>query len=134
MDFKQYMGVPFKDHGRSKEGVDCWGLVWLIYKEQLGITLPDFGCCYQNADVRSDIQCAMNKYTLEQWNRDVTKLPKQVGDVLVFKRGGIETHIGLWISEGTMIHIQRPQGVSIERYDTIRWKNKFSRALRHISL
>ena len=40
---EKYVGVPFVDGGRTIEGLDCWGLVCLIYAEQLGVDLPSYG-------------------------------------------------------------------------------------------
>jgi len=33
------IGIPYQHNGRSYEGVDCWGLVYLFFKE-LGFPLP----------------------------------------------------------------------------------------------
>lgn len=134
MDIQQYVGLPFEDHGRTRSGLDCWGLVLLVYKEQLGIILPDLGDFYSDTDNRKAIQGAVEDTTSETWNRDVTKYPRKLCDVIVFKRGGIETHVGLWIRENTMLHVERGIGTTVERYDTIRWRNRFSRILRHVNI
>jgi cell wall-associated NlpC family hydrolase len=43
MSYGQYLGIPFKHLGRSREeGVDCYGLLMLYFKEQFGIEMPDW--------------------------------------------------------------------------------------------
>lgn len=38
---RRYLGTPFRHRGRSRSGVDCAGIGWLIYRD-CGLTLPDF--------------------------------------------------------------------------------------------
>lgn len=33
MDFQKYVGIPFKKNGRSLLGVDCFGIVYVIWKD-----------------------------------------------------------------------------------------------------
>jgi cell wall-associated NlpC family hydrolase len=40
----EWIGVPHVYNGRDKTGVDCYGLVWLYYRDVLGIVLPDWNC------------------------------------------------------------------------------------------
>lgn len=41
--FSNYLNIPFKHLGRSREeGLDCYGLLLLYYKEQFGIELKDW--------------------------------------------------------------------------------------------
>ena len=51
--------------------------------------------------------------------------------MLTFTRGGIETHVGLYVSEGVMLHIVDGTCAAFERYDTAKWRRRFSRAMRH---
>jgi NlpC/P60 family len=37
-----YVGVPFVENGRTRDGWDCWGLVVAIYRDRLGLELPDY--------------------------------------------------------------------------------------------
>jgi len=37
-----YVGVPYRVNGRDRNGWDCWGLVLAVYRDQLGLELPDW--------------------------------------------------------------------------------------------
>ena len=38
-----YVGVPYLENGRDRHhGWDCWGLVLAVYRDRLGIELPDW--------------------------------------------------------------------------------------------
>lgn len=39
---QDFVGIPYEQLGRSTIGIDCWGLVSLVYKARLAIALPDW--------------------------------------------------------------------------------------------
>lgn len=37
-----YVGVPYVRNGRTRAGWDCWGVVLAVYRDRLGLELPDW--------------------------------------------------------------------------------------------
>lgn len=133
MDVKSYLGIPFKDHGFGRDGCDCYGLVRLVYRHELGIELPHLGDEYSNALTRLEVRKAVNRSMADGWAVTVTDREPEPLDVLVFSRGAVDCHVGLWLEEGVMLHVIEGFDTCIERFDTLRWKRMFSRRLRHVS-
>ncbi len=131
-DLSQYIGIPFKDHGRDRNGCDCWGLVKLVLKEQLGLPTPDLGDLYDNAYNREAVDGLLHTNSNTEWNYDVTNEERKPLDILIFTRAGVETHVGLHVSKGVMLHIMEGIDSCFERYDSIRWSRRLSRVARPI--
>jgi probable lipoprotein NlpC len=129
-DLQQYIGIPFLDHGRDRSGCDCWGLVRLVYAEQLGIILPDLGDEYSEAYARGEVDEAVGSTVGQEWNVDVTGQAWQPLDVMIFTRAGVECHVGLYVRPGEMLHVIEGTAAAYERYDTVKWKRRLSRVVR----
>lgn len=39
----RYIGIPFVDRGFDLAGCHCWGLIWLVYRNERGVDLPTYG-------------------------------------------------------------------------------------------
>ncbi len=132
METKQYIGIPFLDHGEDRNGCDCYGLIRMVYREQLGIELPYMGDKYSNAYARHEINKAVAQAEREYWNYDVTSELWKPYDIMVFSRAGDEAHVGLYIEPSYMLHIVAGAQTTRARYDTNEWKHRLVRVARHV--
>jgi lipoprotein Spr/probable lipoprotein NlpC len=93
--FNSYLGTPYQWGGMSKKGVDCSGLVCLVFRELYTITLPrsavdmvNLGSAVQPAETRA-------------------------GDLVFFRWGffGTVDHVGICTGEGRFVHASSKHGV-----------------------
>ena len=127
----EYIEIPFKVHGRDETGLDCWGLVYLIYLEQFGIELPLYDNDYTNI---KDTNHLSKLYEHGVNNPDIGWLSilrgqEQYGDVFLLPLAGRHTHVAICVEPGLMIHIVKDAQVIVEEYYEAIWKKRFERAL-----
>jgi probable lipoprotein NlpC len=122
------VGIEFKDCGRDRSGLDCWGLILLIYRELFKVTIMD-----KDPEVSAmDVEQA-NAFFLEQtrlW-QEVPIGKEKLGDVIVFKAGGWVNHAGMVVEPGLMIHTRLDLPTCIEHYNLGTWKTKMSGIFRY---
>lgn len=116
MNFEKYIGIPYADKGRDVTGIDCWGLVRLVYKDELNIDLPSFVAEYTSEDDER-IEELFAQYK-EGWE-SVDK--PNVGDVVVFRMLGYESHIGVVVNDKQFLHVRENQDSVIESLDNPKW-------------
>jgi hypothetical protein len=119
MDTKNYIDIPFKPKGRGLDGLDCWGLVRLIYKDQYNIVLPSFSEEY-DWDDNSRIQELVAQYK-EGWEQ--LDIP-QPGNIVLFRILGEETHVGVVLENQQFIHTRPGSNCVIDSLTSIKWKNR----------
>lgn len=114
-----YVGLPFKYKGRTEEGLDCWGLARLIYKNEYDITLPSFSEEYEENDVEHMGEL-IAQYK-EGW--EPINSPEE-GSLVLFRIMGIESHIGVAISNTHFIHSREGQDSAVEAFDSASWSKR----------
>lgn len=125
----RYIGLPFLGLGRNQDGVDCWGLVRLVYTEQFGIVLPSYVNQYQSTTQVEKIGCLVGRESAK-W-KPVAAGSEVTGDVVVLRVRGAPMHVGLVVGDGMMLHIERGINSVIERYTSSRWQHKIFGFFRH---
>ncbi len=112
--FDRYVGIPYHDRGRSLVGIDCYGLVCLVYRELRGIELPSYAEGYVTASDRRAI-AQLVAGGLSDW-QPVAVGEERPFDGCLMREGARPTHIGLVVSPGLVLHVDRGETSRIERY------------------
>lgn len=96
----RWLGVPHRQGGATKRGVDCSGFVAIVFREVYGKQLAR-----SSAD--------MLKYNCKK----VSRANLQEGDLVFFRTGRgkkkVPNHVGIYLKNGKFIHTSTTNGVVI---------------------
>lgn len=140
----QYIGTPFVDKGRTRDGVDCWGMCRLVLTEQFGIELPDYANAYSDAHDHESVAVAVQAGLRDGWTEiDRDREAPRCGDLLVIKIAMRPWHCGLMVTPERFLHCptQQERGTGreigsscVERLDNVMFRNRIEGIYRHASL
>lgn len=127
MDLNKYIGIPYKRHGETREGIDCWGLVCLFYKEQYGIELPPYN------DVLTDKKVEMFKGRFDNNNHLYSLFEKtdapEFGDITQFNICGVPVHVGIYLNKREFLHAKENFSTMKAKYRD--WENRIEGHYRY---
>lgn len=126
MKLMQYIGLPYKAKGRSRMGVDCWGLVRLFYIEVFKIDLPSYRTEYITSGHRESVSTAIET-NLVGWQK--VEQPK-FGDLLVFNILGLPLHTAIYIDRNNFLHAYLNTDSCVERLNSVSWNKRLKGAYR----
>lgn len=107
-----YVGIPFSDLGRDRRGLDCWGLVRLVYLEVAGVVLPSYTEAYVSAAERVEVAAVIGDAAGSGVWRPVSF--GHALDVAVMRRGRDDCHVGVLVSERELLHVAAGKTSCIE--------------------
>lgn len=125
----KYIGLPFREHGRDRNGVDCWGLVRIVLEEEFGIILPCYATHYRDTKQAGKISQIVGEE--KQWWASVPPGQEQPGDVVLIRMRGQPTHVGVVIGDNAMLHVAQGIDSAIENYTRISWKDRVTGFYRY---
>jgi cell wall-associated NlpC family hydrolase len=132
MDVNQYIGMPFKDKGRTRKGADCWGLVRIVYAIEYGIDLPSYNEDYPSSteaeEIGKLINCEKGKWY------EIPAGKEKAGDIIIMRLSGHPTHVGVIAWPGYMLHTLKGVNTVLEHYTGILWRNRVVGIFRHEGL
>ena len=131
ISYRNYIGIPFKDGGRDFSGVDCYGILVLIYKMEKGINLWD------TSDYTMDNYSEQN-YMLTNYHKNwipVDKDELQELDALLFTLDedlpNIPTHVAVYIGNNRMLHCVQGVNTYTCKFAGSMYERFFHSAYRH---
>lgn len=93
---RKWIGTPFRHHGRNRQGVDCVGLLYVVYSIALQLPLDDF-ITYPKSPETGFVYRAIRKYADR-----IVPSAAQCGDVVLLNFAGSSTHFGILTEDGVV--------------------------------
>ena len=113
-----WVGIPYLDRGRDRNGLDCLGLYVLLNKVRLGRDIPDPYCTISGAIRRGVVMQQARLY------RKVAPVDYTEGDAVMLRQMGFPIHVAYCIGGSVMLHADGLRGVICECFDGTKWKNR----------
>ena len=125
----KYVGLIFKPDGRDRSGVDCYGLICLVYKELHDINLNPFTGIFIKQDPETLLKIAevMDK-DRDNWLQG--DKPQEF-DMIQLRTGRHAFHVGIMINDKQFLHIEHGIDSVIENIDNPLWANRIDWIYRH---
>lgn len=124
-----YIGLPYKLGGCDRGGLDCYGLVCLVYAEQLGIDLPRYICVDDDPESLADL------LDTEKGKLGWVEVEKPAQfDVVNLRVNGYNSHVGIVIDRQMFLHSWLATASAIDFYQgprAIRWRRRIAGFYRH---
>jgi len=109
---EDWKGVPYRYGGLSPRGVDCSGFVYLTFLSRLGMEVP-----------RTTTE-------LLQSGEKVKRDEIQVGDLVFFRTGPGNRHVGIYMGGKRFLHASTSRGVMTSSLNNVYWKERYWKARR----
>lgn len=93
--YKNWAGVPYQFGGNSKNGVDCSAFTQRAYAESFDVLIP------RTTSLQARLGIEIDKSQLE------------MGDLVFFRTGINDRHVGIYIQNGMFMHASTKIGVTI---------------------
>jgi len=120
-----FVGIPYVAHGREYAGADCWGILFLFYRDMLGTPVPAYSAEMDAREFRHrDIGPLIAEEREKNWRQVDTPV---FGDCVLMRAGRHDSHVGVFLGQGRMLHSEGPDDPSvIQRIGDMRWRSRIS--------
>lgn len=128
----KYVGTPYVQGGRTIDGFDCWGLVYLVWKNEYGVELDlvDDVSYWSPEDCKkvADKGIELANNALENGWMEVPVEKAAKGSVLTVNMRGQPMHCAVVVKPGVMAHALEHVGCHISDYRSFLWERRIDKA------
>ena len=110
--YRHWQNTPYKLGGLSENGIDCSGFVYITYRDVFGTRIP------------------RSTKLLAKTGKNVAQNKLKFGDLIFFKTGISQRHVGIYIGDRKFIHASTSRGVMRSSIDSPYWNNSYWKAKR----
>ena len=121
-----YIGIPYKLHGREMDGLDCWGMICQVYRRELRRALPSYA---ENYEHTLDGDGFGKSFEEELCKWEPVDTPREY-DVAWCRSAGVECHTGVILGDGKMLHSMMDNDSCIVRIDNPAWSRRIQQCYR----
>ena len=111
--YNQWRGVKYLNGGLTKKGVDCSGFVHLAYRKKLNKIIP------------------RSTELMSRAGKQIKMQALRPGDVVFFKTGWKDRHVGVYVGKGEFMHASSSRGVMISKLNNPYWANAYWMSRRY---
>lgn len=120
---RSLVGIPYKHGGRTVDGLDCLGLIYVFYRE-LGIVIPDHdGRGYSLNWYKEDPKRFYRG--LQSVGREISPTEVKPLDLVYFRIGGEVTHAGVVIDQHHFLHVLKGKPVHVSPLN-LAWRRRLA--------
>lgn len=115
--------IPFAHGGRDPAvGLDCWGLLRLVYAARYGVELPDYAV--DSTAPRRVEAASVVAAAVREWRPIAPGRERQGDGVLLLDEHGRPIHVAVVLGARRMLHASEATGIAVQRYDGVAWRHR----------
>jgi len=112
--YNEWRGVKYKWGGNSKRGIDCSAFIQQAYKKSFNIKIP------------------RTTKTQVKVGKTIKRSQLKLGDLVFFKTGYDQRHVGIYLDNGKFMHASTKRGVIISKLNNSYYNRHYWTAKRII--
>ena len=109
---QSWQGTPYLLGGIDRNGIDCSAFTKITYRQLFNIAIPR--------------TTAGQAY----FGETITKNQLRPGDLVLFRTGAKQRHVGIFVSHNRFLHASTSKGVVLSALDNPYWAKHYWKAIR----